>query len=416
MILYEVASWTCTEAAGDMSWLDFDPLFPSGDTWYMDDFTGCEKDSGVTYSLIDANGDEAASCTTQGGWCVVEVPANAVVEVVATNLPDGVTRQDSTRVSSQTALVFNLTSSTPEQAPDTEQPDSGRLAYSVRNDGHWSVWTYNFASGKNTELANLANSDQFAPMYSHDGQQIAYISDEIDLINQIWVMDNDGSNKRQVGSYSGSGNIVHVTWLPDNTGYIVTIVDTEDSQLMLLDDATGEITPYLTAANNASTSPDGGLAYISRQDGDVGLVLGTVDNPEISRSTPWTSLATSGFGAPGNPSLASDGIHLAFNAGDYPQRRIQVGILGGGSVAALPSSGFDDSNPAWSPDHTYLAFVTERDQQSDVVVARVNAGDQMPPPLPITAHEKVWYLSWQSATRSTDTSPAASPVASPLAD
>ncbi|MEZ4496290.1 MAG: hypothetical protein R2845_05790 [Thermomicrobiales bacterium] len=59
---------------------------------------------------------------------------------------------------------------------------------------------------------------------------LAYISDEVDLINQIFIADPDGANKRQISNYAGPDNIMHVAWSSDESRIFATLVAGDGGQ------------------------------------------------------------------------------------------------------------------------------------------------------------------------------------------
>ncbi len=90
------------------------------------------------------------------------------------------------------------------------QQPIGDLAYAVKNGDHWDIWVYSFDSQQNSQLTSEPNSDQWAPSYSHSGTQLAYLSDQTDGSNQVWMMDPDGGNQRQVSHWTGAESIMYV--------------------------------------------------------------------------------------------------------------------------------------------------------------------------------------------------------------
>jgi Tol biopolymer transport system component len=74
------------------------------------------------------------------------------------------------------------------------------------------LYTLPIAGGRATRLTSGAQFD-FQPRFSPDGRSIAFISDR-DGVQNIWLMDADGGNPRQV-SREGEREVNSPAWSPD---------------------------------------------------------------------------------------------------------------------------------------------------------------------------------------------------------
>lgn len=93
-------------------------------------------------------------------------------------------------------------------------PDGTRIAYSKAVSPHFpsqAIFIINPDGTQNRRLVG-APTEALQPAFSPDGSQIAYTAQDIPGgAPQIWIMDADGSNARQVTRYGGA----HPTWTPD---------------------------------------------------------------------------------------------------------------------------------------------------------------------------------------------------------
>ena len=135
---------------------------------------------------------------------------NSFKEVFVMRIEDGVYKR----------LTYN---NLPDNSPCLSN-DGKKIYFSRRTD--WSVKrdSLRFESdifvmdsdGKNQKnLTNSPNTDNLAPKVSPDGKLIAYISEkmEYDKYTEIWIMNNDGTNKRKViglHAYNCGG----ISWYP----------------------------------------------------------------------------------------------------------------------------------------------------------------------------------------------------------
>ncbi len=274
-----------------------------------------------------------------------------------------------------------------EPAPDASagaQP-SGDLAYSVKNGGHWDIWVYSFDTQQNTQLTSDPYSDQWAPAYSHDGTRLAYLSDRTDGSNQIWMMNPDGSDQRQITSWYGGESIIGVAWSPDDSQLIVTLFG-DARRLAVMSSAGGELYAFVGVSSSfASTGRDGTMVFAS-DNGDplaTSIYLGTFGNPA----------GAAPFALGDAPVVSPDGAYVVVQIGAVGGRHIETYPLvsGGDVLLAAPRVG-DDSDPVWATaNHDYLAFVSAGPNGETIQVARL--GDATATRLAIAPHERVWYLS-----------------------
>ncbi len=93
-------------------------------------------------------------------------------------------------------------------------PTANEIAYTQKNGDDTSVWRYNLDNGEHILLAGNGNQN-YAPAWSPDGQWIAYQSNLESADSQVWVMERNGQNARQVtdmGNWSRAP-----AWSPDGS-------------------------------------------------------------------------------------------------------------------------------------------------------------------------------------------------------
>jgi len=81
-----------------------------------------------------------------------------------------------------------------------------------------------------------------------------------------------------------------------------------------------------------------------------------------------------------------------------PRGLFRIGADGGSLARVVPKATWEDIAPAWSPDGTTLAFVSERTGDRDIWTARPGSGDR-PVNLTRTPRRQEWLPTWSSEGR-----------------
>jgi Tol biopolymer transport system component len=118
------------------------------------------------------------------------------------------------------ALFFAL----PTVAQENVPAPSGEIAFASNRDGGvWQIYVMN-ADGSDVRQLTDGQTDSTAPVWSPDGQKITFIrAVDPDTVSaqryELWVMDADGSNAVQIAGGDGEGDVSIITpaiWSPDS--------------------------------------------------------------------------------------------------------------------------------------------------------------------------------------------------------
>jgi TolB protein len=190
-----------------------------------------------------------------------------------------------------------------------------QIAYVYRSTNFSELFVMQADGSNNRRLTrsqstSLGDNDWvFRPTWSPNGSQIAFVSDASSYHPVAWLMDADGSNKRQLLSISSLLEAADsMSWSPDGKKLAVTVFGPDVSQITLLDAVRGVAQPFTDHTRGAfdpAWSPDGSLlAYVVREGGQTGIRLRGLD------SSAETVVARGGLAR--SPVWAPDGGRLAY--------------------------------------------------------------------------------------------------------
>jgi len=218
-----------------------------------------------------------------------------------------------------------------------------------------------------------------APALSSMGDRLAYISDE-DMFIDLYVRAEGKDAKRIVkGERSGTFESLRflsttVAWSPDGTLLAVSVKSGGNEGIYLIDSQSGDIRRRifvgLDGIQGPAFSPDGSrLAFVGFHGGQSDLYVYDLASEEL------TALTDDRF-AERDPAWAPDGSRLAFATDRSPHTdfdRMVIADWGIGimtitdrTVVMLPRLPGKNIDPAFSPDGTKLAFVSDPDSISNI--------------------------------------------------
>ena len=158
-------------------------------------------------------------------------------------------------------------------------PDGERILFTNNGNGLWVMKP----DGKNPH--RISDHDDIDPTWSPDGSMIAFASSRAGA-RQLFVMDADGSNVRQVTNLDNMGG--RSTWSPDATklafyrgpfgDHNIYVINVDGSGLVQLTNGGDNLGP--------SWSPDGNwIAFTSFRDGNNEIYIMHPDGTGVTRLT-----------------------------------------------------------------------------------------------------------------------------------
>jgi Tol biopolymer transport system component len=255
------------------------------------------------------------------------------------------------------------------------------------------IYVRDFAGSNPIRLTTSIEQD-YSPKWSPDGTRIAFArSLGSGGAADLYVMDPDGSNQRNLSNGGGTVN-VPLAWSPDGTQILITSNRAGQPDLWIVY-ADGSNPVQLTNdANNemdADWSPDGSkIAYDRVSGAETDIWLMNADGSGVMNLTnrPRQNVA---------PAWSPDGTKIAYDssfAGDWDVW--VIGADGTNPTNLTNLAGFADSAAAWSPDGSKIAFQSSRDGDLDLWMMNPNGSD----PAHLTNNPaEEWSVDWESANR-----------------
>jgi hypothetical protein len=229
-------------------------------------------------------------------------------------------------------------------------PDGQRMAFVSQRDGNREIYLVN-ADG--TGLVNLSqnSSEDWTPAWSPDGQHLAFSSNRQGNW-EIFVVSADGTNLRQI-TKDGAGNFSPV-WSPD--GQMMAYASKRDGNweiyTMPAPDDQGQVTGApqrltFSEGNDLSPlySPQGDrIAFESNRDGNVEIYVVNTDGSNQQ------NLSNLSFADDHGPVWSPDGRRLLFYSNREGNWDMFVMTATGENVINLTNSpDVDEQAPAWRP-------------------------------------------------------------------
>ncbi|MCB0167289.1 MAG: PD40 domain-containing protein [Anaerolineae bacterium] len=286
---------------------------------------------------------------------------------------------------------------------------NGKFVVTIDTSGSWDLDTFELyvitenASGKNLKRLTYNSEFDFYPAWSTDGKKIAFSRRSQAGNYDIYVMDANGKNQKNLTNTPTIDEVVPA-WSPDGQKFAVSSCPNGDFDFdaeeyncleIYVMDADGSNKMRLTDDNGQEDygptwSPDGQkIAFGTNRDGNREIYVMDADGNNETNLT--NHPADDGFFA---PYWSPNGEKIAFTTDRDGNWEIYVMNADGSNQTRLTNNDSSDSIPVWSADGQKIAFKTNRDGGNwEIYVMDTVGGNQTR----LTNTElQVRILDWQS--------------------
>lgn len=271
-------------------------------------------------------------------------------------------------------------------APRAPVGGGGRLAFISNRDGRFfQIYTMN-VDGSDARQVTVDPVDKWSPdwdfngtqlAWSPDGARLLYVAAGVDGATDIWVVDADGRNPRNLTA--AAGDDFQPSWCSDGQ---IWFASTRTNRIHQIFTATFERLAAGERPANFSSTHNSPREFdpAPYPDCERAMFTTTLDGPnEIWRFWPGCagclrkvrSLKAQG-GLAEEPALSPDGLRLAYTRVQAEAREIAVGAADDLGLDAQLTGSRSNYSAQWSPDGQWLVFVSERDGNREIY--RMDAG------------------------------------------
>ena len=188
------------------------------------------------------------------------------------------------------------------------------------------------------------------------GTKIYFVSDRTGT-KEIWSMDYDGSNQKQLTSYKSTSSMPAVS--PDGKMFAFTTYARGNPQIMIHSVESGKRLPFYNPVSSVvetpEFTPDGKqMLFSTAIDGWVQICMAGVDGSGMRRISNVRAIEVS---PKVNPKT---GAEMVFISGRGGTQQLWHMNMDGADLGMLTTGEGDVANPSWRPDGQMIAFAWTR--------------------------------------------------------
>ncbi|SEC04050.1 amidohydrolase family protein [Terriglobus roseus] len=307
--------------------------------------------------------------------------------------------------------------------------------------GSYDIWTVPVAGGEPTQITK-SDADEFGPSWSPDGKKIAFVSGVGLTATSVQAIDVANGKQVELLKVGGANRVEAPSWSPDAKHLAYIEFEASDPRavntgLMKIVGTDGKGSPTVAKSKDVFPFPAvwlsptqlvyTGSGHIVKMDVSSGMeseISFTAAIPYQPHGFPhkvhnFDSTVAKQVKGIYAPALSPDGKSVAFVA----LNQLYVMPVGG-TPKAITNDTFYKQGPAWSPDGTKLAYISDRDGIENIYLHSMSeatdAGDKRLAPQQTAQIMPAWspdgkWMAFQDQTGATLLADVASGMVKPLA-
>ena len=259
----------------------------------------------------------------------------------------------------------------------TWSPDGSRIAYAAEPEvtseyGYQSsIFVMDLETSAHTEV--VSGAADYYPAWSPDGSAIAFLRFDEDRYFQVFAVDPDGTNRRQLTNERNvpderQRSVREMVWSPDSSkiGYIAQADRGTSSHVFVIDADGTDRTKFTDDGFDSGLdwSPGSRLVYVS--DPDVEIFVADPDGTSVKQLTHNDHDDV-------DPVWSPDGSRLAYTATLGEDRTVLFAIKADGTNdRKLTNNQANSTQPAWSPDGTMIAYTHNDGTHAEIHIIKAD--------------------------------------------
>ncbi|HSL43565.1 MAG TPA: hypothetical protein VK897_09050 [Anaerolineales bacterium] len=253
----------------------------------------------------------------------------------------------------------------PSLAPDLGggSSEGGKIVFTCYINQIDQICIMNADGSGRRQLTNF-QATAFYPSLTPDGQTVLFSSRQSGTF-EIYSIDINGNGLKQLTN--GIGALYAPELSPDGS----KIVFTSHGNGIWVMNADGSDPHAITFKDDIDPtwSPDGSMiAFASSRAGERQLFVASANGNRVEQVTDLSNMG-------GRSTWSPDGKRLAFYRGPTGDRNIYTINISGSGLDKLTNGG-DNLGPSWSPDGDWIAFTSFRDGNNEIYIVRPNGRNE----------------------------------------